>query len=556
VRFLRQHWPLILLLIITTALYAGSVGNGFVSLDDPLLVTENRLVTEPSLRHVVDSFRSFDPELYVPLTFLSFQAEAWTLGMEAWHFHLLNLLLHLAAVTLVFSIVLVLTRRRDVSLLAAALFAIHPVNAEAVLWVSSRKDVLSTVFALASLRMFLATRAKPSRLRYVLCLVLFLFALLSKVTVLTLPLIFLLTDFYRGNSVGKKQIKEITPFLLLSILFGVIAIVGKTHIVGREELSTLVLMAFRSTFFSLRLLLFPYGQSAIHILHEPIGITSPLFALSIIIVTGLSLCIWRMRRRFPSVAFGWAFFLVALAPTFLHYSRGGEDILLGSERYLYFPFLGLSFIAAGVFVGLRESRSVTLPTRAAMGIGLAGILLGLGSLTFRQASVFRDSIAFNKNILLEEPGDARTHYNLGNSFKEAGRLREAEASYRTSLALNRTAFALPAINLGILLVEAGRTEEGLKMLKKATTIRPDYFRSFFNLGVAYQQLKRYDEAMDAYRKTIELFPDFPAVHHHLATVYGQKKMYREALAEFKILSDLDPGFREKLRTVAPAFVAK
>ncbi len=552
----RRHWPLILLLIITTVLYARSIGNGFVSLDDPLLVTENRMVTEPSLRHVFDAFRSFDPELYVPLTFLSFQAEAWTLGPGAWHFHLINLLLHLAAVIIIFSIVLALTRRRDWSLLAAALFAIHPVNAEAVLWVSSRKDVLSTVFALASLRMFLAERTQPSRLRYVLRLVLFVLALLSKVTVLTLPLIFLLTDLYRGNSVGKKQIKEITPFLLLSILFGAIAIVGKTHIVGREELSTLVLMAFRSTFFSLRLLVFPYGQSAIHILHEPIGITSPLFALSIIIVTGLSLCIWRMRRRFPSVAFGWVVFLVALAPTFLHYSRGGEDILLGSERYLYFPFLGLSFIAAGVFVGLRESRAVTAPTRTVMSIGLAGILLGLGSLTFRQASVFRDGIAFNKNILLEEPLDARTHYNLGNSFLEAGRLGEAEASYRTSLALNRTAFALPAINLGILLVEAGRTDEGLWMLRRATAIRPDYFLGYYNLGVAYQKTGRFSEAIPAYKKTIELFPEYPAVHHDLAVVYGQKKMYREALAEFKILSDLDPGFREKLRTVAPAFVAK
>ena len=536
------------LLMFTAVLYARSIGNGFVNLDDPLLVTENSHVTTVSLQNIGYVFTHFDPELYIPLTFLSYQAEAWTLGFGAWHFHFFNLLLHLGCITLVYAITLKLAKQKDIALLSSALFALHPANAETVLWISARKDLLCSFFSLAAWNAYLSYGQQEKRSTLFAIFGLLLLALFSKVTAVIMPFVFLLSDGYLGVHYTTKKLKKLLPSFALALLFGIVAIVGKTHILESESVSTLVLMAFRSTAFSLRMLLLPTGQSVMHFVHDPIGLASPIFAFSLLLVTVLTLIAWEMRKRIPAIAFGWGFFLLTLTPTFLLYSHGIESLVLGSERYLYLPSIGLFLIAASICHRLFRHAAISRPTRIVMGIGIVAILLCSAFLTEQRVNVFHNSITFNEDILKTEPHAARALYNLGLALEDAARPYEAESRYREALAAN-PAFALPAINLGILTAKEGRTEEGIAMLLKATEIDPTYFRGFFNLGITYQKLGRLDDAIAAYRKTIELFPDFPTPHQYLATVYGQKKMYREALAEYKILMTLDPAFREKLSEI-------
>jgi len=546
---LKKNWPLLVLLIVTATVYLKSVASGFVNLDDPLLITTNPWVLKPALGNIGYVFTHYDPELYIPLTFLSYQLEVWTLGTSAVHFHLINLLMHLASVTLVFSIIQAVSKNRTVSLAAALLFAIHPINSEAVLWISSRKDLMSSLLALASIRAFMVYRKNAKSLPYTASLIFFLLALLSKISIVVLPLLLLLIDWQTGRPLKKKSLKETAPFFLLSAIFGLIAVFGKTHIIGQENPALLLLSAVRSTVFYLKLMVLPAGQTAVHILHDPGSI--PAFLAAVFIVILICVLAWKTRKRFPPLAFGWAFFIISLAPTFIHYSRGNDVVFLASERYVYLASVGIFYAVAALCQALWNRHVKSSSARTILSIGLAGLIVIYGILLNKRVYAFSGSVPFNLDILKNEPLDGGTYYNLGLGYEEIGKLSEAETAYRTALLFKPKANV--AINLGILLIKEGRTDEGLKMLKRATQIQPDYQGGYFNLGVAYQRLGRYDDAINAYRKTIELFPDYPEVHRNLAVVYGQKKMYREALAEFKILSEIDPGFRENVKAAVPEF---
>lgn len=542
---LKKYWPLVLVLFLTAAVYSLSLKNGFVNVDDPLLVTENRYVQEASLAHVAYVFTHFDPELYIPITFLTFQLEMWILGPAAWHFHLINILLHLGAIVFAYLITKRLSGSKNIALLAVSLFALHPINAEAVLWVSARKDLLSGFFFLASLCTFLVSQERNNKRWLIGSLILFAFALGSKVSAVSLPLVLLLLTWNQSDR--RRTVQTIVPYFLLAILFGIVAMLGKTVVEEMWNPVTMVLMALRSVLFYLQLIGIPSELAAVHSLPQA-NIYSPLLVVSVALIGCVTWSAKKQAIRFPMVWIGWIFFLLTLAPSFLHYTRGNDDVMLGSERYAYLSSLGIFLMLASLWVPLIMSDRVRRSIRRILIAGTVAVLLGLAYLTALRTFVFEDSIIFTIDILQKHPGDARARYNLGFALEQAKRPMEAEEAYALAIQA-KPDFAQAAINLGILIMKEGRTDEGMKRLESAVIMRPDYFQTHFNLGVAHQQLEQWDEAIDAYQKTIQLFPDFPEVHKNLATVYGKKKMFREALREYEILAELDPSFRQQYEEI-------
>lgn len=530
---------LIGILIFTACIYALTLRNGFVNLDDPMLVTENTYVQEASLKNIGYVFTHFDPELYIPITFLTYQLETWTLGPDAWHFHLFSLILHLTAIWLVYEIVQRFSGNKNIGLMTALLFAVHPINAEAVLWVSARKDILSAVFFLASLLCYLLYKENTARRWYYLSLGLFGLALGSKVTVVTLPVIVMLMLETQRNL--KNSMKNIGPFLLLALIFGIIAIAGKGAVNEQFSLVNFALMACRSILFYLTLIIAPSGQSAIHSI-QPHDVFSPLLPGAVTVVMLTSWIAYRYRSNAPLFCAGWIFFLVTLAPSFLHYTRGNENFMLGSERYMYVPSIGIFLIITSLLSALWRKTWVTRPTRLLVAICLGLVIVVLSYLTVLRTFVFENPVIFSIDILQKNPEDGRTWYNLGIALEDESRPMEAEEAYKTALTVKPN-LADAAINLGLLFLKEGRTDEGMTMLKHATIIRPEYFKGHFNHGVALQNAGKFSEAEVAYRKTIELFPDFPMARRNLATVLGAQKKFAEAMTEYEELAKIDPTFR-------------
>ncbi len=542
--FWRKNCILFLILGCTFLLYSKSIGNGFVNLDDPLLVTENPIVTNPSWHSVFRAFTSYDPELYIPATLLTYQAEAWMLGMHSWHFHLFSLLLHLACIPLIFSISRTLTKSRRIALIVAVLAAIHPINSEAVLWISGRKDLLSAFFFLLSWRLFLDANTWR-RHAYLVSILAFTLALLSKISVITLPAVLLLSLWHLRLPIGKKELVRITPYVILAFIFGIIGLFGKTAILGREDSVTFVAMAFRSAAFYLQILVVPAGLNVMHqLIEEPTYLFALFSGLSFALIALISIVAWMKRDSMRIIATGWLFYLMTLAPTFLHYTRGNGEIILGSERYAYVASIGIFLIAATYAVRIFDHPNITRLTRSFLLCAAATLIILYATIDMRRIDVFKNSIAFNDDIINHTFGIAKAHFNLAIALEEAKEPQNADDEYAIAMELDPT-MANAAIRRGILYLKEGRTHDALTMFHAGTEMRPDYFKPFYSLGVAYLSLGRYAEAATAFEKTISLFPDYPEAHLHLATTYGKLKRFSDALEQYRILSTLDPSFRQR-----------
>ncbi len=544
---LKFHRWLFALLAATVVLYSQSIGNGFVNLDDPQLVTKNPIITSPSWHSIMKGLTSFDPELYIPVTFLSYQAEAWMLGLGSWHFHFFSLLLHLGCICLTYSLVRRFTDCRRTAILAAALLAIHPLSSEAVLWISARKDILSAFFLLLSWRLFIAETDKERRIGW--SLLAFLLALGAKISAVSLPLLLLATLWYLHGPLTRSRCKRLIPFFALATVFGGIAMFGKSQVIGEQNPLLFLEMMFRSTAFYLRLIAFPIGQAAVHPLaNESPAMTSSMTMLSVLLIAVISFLVWRKRRDMTVLAFGWLWYLLALTPTFLHYTRGSAVLILGSERYAYVPSIGIFFVIAVTTVKLHDHPRVGTLLRKAIVGSVACVLLFYCALTWRRTHVFANGVAFNDDIIIQSFTYAPAHYNLGLALEEAGKPQSADDAYTEAMTLDPL-YADASINRGILYVREGRTDDALAMFHTATVMRPAYFKGHYNLGVAYLTLGRFADAVAPLERTVELFPDYPLSRRDLATAYGKVGRFADAVNQYRILADLDPGFREQFEKI-------
>lgn len=238
-------WIIGAFFLILLIIYGSSLTNDFVRWDDGLLIYENpaiRSITPSTLKTI---FTSYDPELYIPLTFFSYQIDYLIGGTHAAIYHAQNLLWHTLNALLVALLLWRLTRQGWPSLFGGLLFALHPLNTETVAWSSARKDVLSTFFFLVSLLSYLSYRTQKKRSAYAFSLLSFTLGLLSKVTVITLPVVLFLFDFREHRRWSGKMLVEKIPYLLLSVLFAVIATAGKSGVLSASTLSEKILLSLR-----------------------------------------------------------------------------------------------------------------------------------------------------------------------------------------------------------------------------------------------------------------------------------------------------------------------
>ena len=166
-------------------------------IDDPIYVSNNLKVQAGlTLRNVGWSFTTFRDGNWIPFTWLSLMADTDLYGEHPGGFHFTNILLHTLNTVLLFAFLTRATGQKVPSALVSALFALHPLHVESVAWISERKDVLSTLFGLLSLLAYVRYATRRDRLSYVVSFLLFVCSLLAKQTLVTLPFVFLLLDYW------------------------------------------------------------------------------------------------------------------------------------------------------------------------------------------------------------------------------------------------------------------------------------------------------------------------------------------------------------------------
>ncbi len=570
-----------LLVIVSVGLYWSSVHFGFVSIDDGTLVVSNPLIQQPlSIATLWQTFTSYDPELYVPLTFLSYHLDFSLGGLDPSIFHFHNVLLHTLNVLLVFWLLLQLRAGRIAAFLGALLFAVHPLNAEAVLWVSARKDLLSTMFGLLSLNCFLQYVYGFQKRWYWLALTAFLFGLLAKVTVLLLP-IFLLVLLLHDEKTLKQKFMTLAPSGALSVLFAIIAIIGKLQTFGAAiPLQYYPLLSAKALMMTLGKVFFPVQLSPLYPQLTPVTLLSPEFWLPMIGVLTVGVLMFLLRRRLPVLWKSAVLFMIGFAPSFLTFTKNGE-LYVTSDRYAYLACVGVAWIF-GVSVmhvyAVLQKRQQAFATL--WQVAIACIFSMLSVLTYAQAKHWQTDEALMMRVISTAPEHALAYNNLGVNFMNADKTAAAEKEFRHAIERNPH-FILPRMNLAGLLMKQERSTEAraeyrsaidaidttkrvrsddltayyflagilekegdvsgaLKLFTEAATFGTGIAEAQYNLAVTLQKYGKLTEAEAAYRRTIALDFGFVDAHFHLAELLAEQGRLQESLTELEAVVKLQP----------------
>ena len=510
----------------------------FVNYDDPLNVYENPAVAPGlTLKGIATVFSHSHSDYWHPLTFLTHMLDCQLYGLHPWGHHMSNVLLHMLAVVLLFVVLWEMTGSVWRSEFAAALWAIHPLRVESVAWVTERKDVLSGVFFLLTISAYLRYgRARWSLGRYLAVAALFALGLMSKPTLMPLPFLLLVFDYWplgrfeqsaqparaesnagppglRRLPVPLRLIVEKLPLLALSIGSCIEAAMGNAQ--GFHQLPRVpralqlenVLVSYAAylwqTIWPVRLaVLYPFPI---------LGLPVWQVLLAVAALAAISLGVFALRKRDPCPLVGWLWYLGMLTPM-IGFVQAGS--IARADRYTYLPTIGVCLMVTWAVADLagqwRHRRLVLGGTGAA-------VLCVLLVAARHQAFYWRDSITLWTHTLDCTKDNADAHTNLGNALFQEGRTEEALAHCRAALQIN-PACAEAHYNLGNILLKQGRPTEAIGQYNEALRINPAYANACCNLGTALFRQGQTEEAIAQMQKALELQPSNSATQNDLAWI--------------------------------------
>lgn len=572
---LRVVGVYILMLAVIGVVFGASVTHEFVTWDDPILITENPIVTKPSIANVQKAFSSYDPELYIPLTFLSYQLNTLICGIDSGCFHAVDLLLHSLNATLVFVLLSALLGSDSIGLILALLFAVHPLNTEAVVWASARKDTLSTLFFLSAFLAYVRSRTgdRPSHFP-LLSLGLFFLGLLSKVTVVTLPVVLLFTDLLEGRTDYRRMLTEKFPYFVLAIVFGIVAVIGKQSVLETTSLVEKMLMAGRSTVFYLSAFLFPIDLAVMVPYTGAISFTLPTFFVPALVLFSLAVMIILLRTKYPYLMFGSLFFITTLSPSFTNFAKGG-DLYIASDRYAYIPMFGLLFILGACvhrWMETSETEGVFAYRKKFLTVLSFSIVAGLALLSHAQTKTWANSTALYEHTIRVYPEARAGITNLGMERLKNSKYSEAIALFDASLALrsdpkvraNRASalvlsgdietakreyeailasdptLAEAHYNLGNIARREGRNATAIRYYQSALAIDPVYFNALNNLSAMYVENADWAMAGETYGKLSDSYPDMAEPAFNAGVAYEHQRKFASAQAYYERAVSNDP----------------
>ncbi len=537
-------WAIIIVLVFTAFLYSKALDNGFTYMDDDYYVLKNYYLRDFSFKGIWAIFTHFYSFNYHPLTSISNLIEYTIWGLNPWPYHFFNVLLHLLNVWLVYRLAEQLSGKRFTALVVAILFAVHPMHVESVAWVAERKDVLYTAFYLSSLLLYLRSiRSGFTASNYVIALALFLASLLSKSAAVTLPVLLLAIDVYKGRKINARLILEKIPFLLLSLLFGILAVMsqlsgGAINDLGLSYnfISRIFLFTAGLSSYFLRLIA-PLNLSAIHYFPDVHG--DPLPWYYYLSLPFIILIAWLAARRSAfrkEIIFGIFFFLITISVMLQIVTVGSA---LTTERYTYVSYIGLFYIIGQWMTGMWETKYGNM-----VAVVFALFVLTFSAQAYNRIGVWKDSNTLFTDITEKDPDNWRNafvYYYWGISKSSEGFKQEAIDKYTKAINL-KPDYEKAYIGRALAYNEIHNTKSAIADYSKALSLRPNNAETYSARGWAYYQSGDKIAAMNDYNKAISLDPKFPEAYNNRGWAYYESGDTKFAIADFDKAIILNPTF--------------
>ena len=548
---MKHTVPIILIIILTGACYVNVLSGEFV-VDDPALVSEN-----PAIRSLMPVTKFFlDPQVlsrtgeiarhsYRPLMALSFAINYQLFGLNPVGYHLTNIILHVLNGLFLYFVILRLRDDQWLATAAALLFALHPVQTEAVSYISARGDVLSLFWGLLALWFFLKQWDRPDR-RWGWCLsvsfLAYLAALLSKEMVATLPGIFILTD---AIFLARRNPREVfrrwswyLPFFLLFVAY----YAWRTSLLGRfgqmewhagpaKMVMTMTMVLAKYV----RLLLLPVGLSFDHeVVPIAFSMDKQFLIAGAMLIVMFALLVRFRRSDFLFFGSGW--FFLSLLPVM----NIIPIVAWMAERFLYVPSIGFCLAIASMLPLPRGDVSWARRKGGFLGVVFLGALLfSYGTRTVVRNRDWQTSGALWHATVKTSPRSARAHYVLGITYADAGKYEQALETFLRAEQLDPTNSSIMN-DIGVTLVNLGRRGEACEAFKKAVDLEANNTEAFANLTTCYFLKRDYRAALAVGEQALALNLESDRLDYMLGVLYAQTDQPAKAIQRLERLIAKNP----------------
>lgn len=503
-------------IIISIIIYIPSLKNGFVfNWDDDLQVVNNPDILSLNIEHIFKIFSSFYVSMYQPIPTLSFAVEYYFFGINPRVIHTTSLIIHLINVILVYWLFYKLSKKKEIAFIIILIFALHPLNVESVCWVSTRSNLLYSLFFISALISYLYYIDNTKNFEYLLLsFLLFSLSIFSKISAITFPLLILLFDYYYSRKNIFKIIIEKLPFFILAILFGLIAINTKLDEGIRMDLIPKVspVNAFFIANYMLVLyvykLFFPVNLNNVYFYPQIINGLLPLqFYLSPILIIISGFLIYFFKRFRKVLIFGTMFFLIniSIVLQFINYS-----FQIITERYAYISFLGFFFIIAYFIIYIKENymKKSYLWKKYLFPL-FVFYLLFCTIISYNRTKVWKDAVVLFTDLIKKNPD------------KYFGYLKRGDAR-----AFNRD------------------YDGAIEDYNKVISMKPFMYDAFINRGNAFCYLGKYDKAIDDFSNSLKIKYNNVEAFNSRGNVRLITGDYENAISDFNNAINFKPDLPE------------
>ncbi len=530
----QNKLAVIILFLFSIFLYFNSLGNGFI-FDDLHTIPDNLYIKDPGYIHLFfkgfyTSVSDLPKGMLRPLLMITFVFNYMFSGLNPLGYHLVNILVHFLNGLLLYLVIRIFNKNTPfgLGLFLSLLFIAHPLNTEAVNYISCRSDLLVTFFVLSAIFCY-------SRKNNLAALFLYILALLTKESALVFLILAVSYDFiYRQTSktkpITRNSIIFYSGLVILTCFywfwrmeafhFGIKAITDNPL---RSFWSNALLQSVISVFY-LRLFIWPYPLNLHHAFADYATVFNPIVFFSLVFIFICFILIFVCRRKYPLLSFGISWYLICLSPKFyavLHFPA--------MEHHSYLPSVGIYFVLGVILLKIYRKFKKLFIYFSVLTLGIFAILVWVRNYEWS------DPVRFYEVAVKRSPNSAVAHNNLGIEYLKKDFMDFAEKEFKAALSLSNSVDIQVNCRINLSRIYANKEDYDLavKVLNDALTIKNDFYKIYQALGFIYIQKQDKERAKEVWLKGLRFNPYSSGLLDNLGVLALEKNNLEEAKMYFQ-----------------------
>lgn len=492
----------------TVLLFWQTMSNGFTDWDDDIYVVNSELIREINGKSFAAYFTTFTANLYTPLVTLSYAIDYQLYGLNATGFHSTNLLLHVFNVVLVFVVTFLLFKRTFVAVVTALLFSIHPLQTEAVVWISSRKDLLFTFFYLLGIIAYIGYKVKQKKSLLVLTFILFVLSVLSKPIAFTFPVVLLWIDYFEKQTIIKTEFIEKIPFVFISIAVGILGI----YLVNKYEVFAtapqgyttfdIICLAGYSLIFYFYNAFIPSELSNYHAYPYKAGdFLEAQYVLAPVLVLALLFVLYQGIRKNFTLVSGVILFLIIIGPTLRLLPTGYP---VAADRYFYLASIGLFWSVILVFEKIAQQSFALKSVVVAIS---AALVFAFVIVTYGRIPEWKDSLSLWKSALKKDSYHQLANDRLGKMYEKAGNKDLALVHFKRVADIDRTKYDVMN-SMGNIYHDKKQPDVAMHYYDMAIATGKADHLPYYNRGMVFSEKNEFAKAISDFDESLKRKADF------------------------------------------------